>query len=183
MRFAEIIAKGDEKDLSRDNMPISIAMHQIIHDIMNVKLTGGLKMLYLQSKCIELLALQAQMYDDSVNAALYKAPLIIKPGHDTDSIYFAKDYLLQHAAQPPSLTELAKIAGINEFKLKQGFKTLFNNTVFGYLADYKLSQAHELIRCNTPIKEVADQLGYSSVQHFNSAFRKKFGIPPGKLKK
>ncbi|HEY1200219.1 MAG TPA: AraC family transcriptional regulator, partial [Niastella sp.] len=112
-----------------------------------------------------------------------KAPLIIKPGHDTDSIYFAKDYLVQHAAQPPSLNELAKIAGINEFKLKQGFKTLFNNTVFGYLADYKLNQAHELIRSNIPIKEVADQLGYSSVQHFNSAFRKKFGIPPGKLKK
>jgi AraC-like DNA-binding protein len=183
MRFAEVIAKGDEDNLSRDNMPISIAMHQIIHDIMNVKLTGGLKMLYLQSKCIELLALQAQMYDDSINAGLYKTPLIIKPGHDTDSIYFAKDYLVQHAAQPPSLTELAKIAGINEFKLKQGFKTLFNSTVFGYLADYKLNQAHELIRSNIPIKEVSDQLGYSSVQHFNSAFRKKFGIPPGKLKK
>jgi AraC-like DNA-binding protein len=183
MRFAEIIAKGNENDLSSDNMPISIAMHQCIHDIMNVKLTGRLKMMYLQSKCIELLALQAQMYDDTVNAGLYTQPMIIKPGHDTDSIYYAKDYLVQHAAQPPSLTELAKIAGINEFKLKQGFRTLFNTTVFGFLAEYKLTQAHELIRANIPIKDVADRLGYSSVQHFNSAFRKKFGVPPGKLKK
>jgi AraC-like DNA-binding protein len=183
MRFAETIAKGNENDLSRENMPISFAMHQCIHDIMNVKLTGGLKLLYLQSKCIELLAMQAQMYEDALNVSATTPSLIVKPGHDTDSIYYAREYLLQHAAQPPSLTELAKIAGINEFKLKQGFRALFNNTVFGYLADHKLNQARDLIIGNIPIKDVADRLGYSSVQHFNSAFRKKFGVPPGKLKK
>jgi AraC-like DNA-binding protein len=183
MRFAETIAKGNDDDLSRDNMPISFAMHQCIHDIMNVKLSGGLKMLYLQSKCIELLAMQAQMYEDVINTSVSTPSLIVKPGHDTDCIYFAKEYLLQHAAQPPSLTELAKIAGINEFKLKQGFKSLFNNTVFGYLTDFKLNQARDLIISNIPIKDIADQLGYSSVQHFNSAFRKKFGVPPGKMKK
>jgi AraC-like DNA-binding protein len=182
MQFADKIAKGNENDLSRENMPISFAMHQCINDIMHCKITGGLKLLFLQSKCIELLTLQAQMYEDAACAAS-PAPLIVKPGHDTDSIHFAKDYLLQHAAQPPSLTELARIAGINEFKLKQGFKALFNNTVFGYLADFKLNQAHDLLLSNVPIKDVADRLGYSSVQHFNSAFRKKFGMPPGKLVK
>lgn len=182
MQFAEKIAKGTEQDLSRENMPISFAMHQCLNDIMHCKLTGGLKLLFLQSKCIELLTLQAQMYEDAVRSA-NPAPLIVKPGHDTDSIHFAKDYLLRHAAQPPSLTELARVAGINEFKLKQGFKALYNNTVFGYLADYKLNQAHDLLLSNVPIKDVADRLGYSSVQHFNSAFRKKFGMPPGKVKK
>ena len=74
-------------------------------------------------------------------------------------------------------------AGINEFKLKQGFKQVFNNTVFGYLSDYKLNQARELLlRGNTAIKEVADSLGYSSVQHFSHAFRKKFGVPPGRVR-
>ena len=180
MQFAEKIAKGNENDLSRNNMPISFAMHQCINEIMNASFTGGLKLLFLQSKCIELLTLQAQMYED---VACTSSPIIYKPGHDTESIHFAREYLLQHAAQPPSLTELAKIAGINEFKLKQGFKAMFNNTVFGYLTDFKLNQARELLVGNIPIKEVADQLGYSSVQHFNSAFRKKFGCPPGKVKK
>jgi AraC-like DNA-binding protein len=179
MQFAEKIAKGNENDLSQHNMPISFAMHQCIKEIMNASFTGGLKLLFLQSKCIELLTLQAQMYED---AARTSSPIIYKPGHDTDSIHFAREYLLQHAAQPPSLTELAKIAGINEFKLKQGFKAMYNNTVFGYLTDYKLNQAHELLVHNIPIKQVADRLGYSSVQHFNSAFRKKFGCPPGKVK-
>lgn len=180
MQFAEKIAKRNENDLSRGNMPISFAMHQCINEIMNASFTGGLKLLFLQSKCIELLSLQAQMYEDTV---CNSSPIIYKPGHNADSIHFAREYLLQNATQPPSLAELAKIAGINEFKLKQGFKALFNNTVFGYLTDYKLSQARELLVSNMPIKEVADRLGYSSVQHFNSAFRKKFGCPPGKVKK
>jgi AraC-like DNA-binding protein len=181
MQFAEKVAKGNEQDLSRENMPISFAMHQCLQEIMNVKVSGGLKLLFLQSKCIELLTLQAQMYED-VERSSQTPSLIVKPGHDRDSIHFAKEYLLQHAAQPPSLSELARVAGINEFKLKQGFKALFNNTVFGYLTDYKLTQARDLLVAKVPIKDVADRLGYSSVQHFNSAFRKKFGVPPGKLK-
>jgi AraC-like DNA-binding protein len=182
MRFAEKIANGNENDLSRENMPISFAMHQCINDIMHANFTGGLKLLFLQSKCIELLTMQSQMYEDADRASATSS-LICKPGHDTDSIHYAREYLVEHAAQPPSLTELARIAGINEFKLKQGFKALYNNTVFGYLTDYKLTQAKELLVSNVSIKEVADQLGYSSVQHFNSAFRKKFGMPPGKAKK
>jgi AraC-like DNA-binding protein len=182
MEFAEKVAKGNEEDLSRENMPISFAMHQCLQEIMNVKVAGGLKLLFLQSKCIELLTLQAQMYEDA--ARCNQTPsLIVKPGHDTDSIHFAKEYLLQHAAQPPSLSELARISGINEFKLKQGFKALYNNTVFGYLADHKLTEARDLLAANVAIKDVADRLGYSSVQHFSSAFRKKFGVPPGKMKK
>ena len=182
MRFAEKIANGNENDLSRENLPITFAMHQCINEIMHANFTGGLKLLFLQSKCIELLTLQSQMYEDAERTETASS-IICKPGHDTDSIHFAREYLLQHAAQPPSLCELARVAGINEFKLKQGFKVLFNNTVFGYLTDYKLTQARELLVSNVSIKEVADQLGYSSVQHFNSAFRKKFGMPPGKVKR
>jgi len=44
---------------------------------------------------------------------------------------------------------------------------------FGYLADHKLNEAREmLIYRRLSIKEVADQLGYSSVQHFTKAFKK-----------
>jgi AraC-like DNA-binding protein len=94
-----------------------------------------------------------------------------------------RDYLVDHAACPPSLTELAKIAGLNEFKLKKGFKEVFNTSVFAYLSDFKLNEArNELLSGATPIKEVAEQLGYSSVQHFTKAFKGKFGVSPGRVK-
>jgi AraC-like DNA-binding protein len=160
---------------------MSFAMHQCIQEIMHNKLTGGLKLLFLQSKCVELLALQAQMYE---NSTVPSASIICKSDYDKDCIHFAKDYLIQHAQEPPSLIELAKIAGVNEFKLKQGFREVFNTTVFGYLSDYKLNQARDLLLGGqAPIKDISEQLGYSSVQHFNNAFRKKFGVPPGKVRK
>ncbi|MDF2188250.1 AraC family transcriptional regulator [Paraflavitalea sp. CAU 1676] len=178
-RFAEMIAAGKVSQFSRSNMPISFAMHQCIRDVMNCSCEGGLKLLFLQSKCIELLTLQAQMYENT-ERKIVVSPSIV----DKDRICFARDYLVDHVLQPPSLTELAKIAGINEFKLKQGFKQVFNNTVYGYLSDYKLEQAREqLLGGHIAIKEVADHLGYSSVQHFSNAFRKKFGLPPGQVRK
>lgn len=179
-RFAELVSGGKFASLSRDCLPISFAMHQCIRDIIHCRIAGNLKLLYLQSKCVELLAMQAQMYEELAPGA---GPGIAQPA-DKERIWYARDYLLQNAYQPPSLTELARVAGINEFKLKQGFKQEFNNTVFGYLSDYKLHQARELLQQgHTPIKEVAENLGYSSVQHFSNAFRKKFGLTPGSVGK
>jgi len=179
MDFAEKVMVG-QREVSRQHLPISMSMHQCIHEIMNCKVTGGLKLLFLQSKCIELLALQAQAYEEAAG----KTPghTACKSDHDRDCIYHAREYLLEHAQNPPSLTELAKISGINEFKLKQGFKEVFDNTVFGYLSDYRLGQARDLLLEKKAIKDVADELGYSSVQHFSTAFRKKYGVTPGKLR-
>jgi len=179
MQFAEQVARGDNRELHKGNLAISFAMHQCIQDIMHCRYTGGLKLMFLQSKCIELLAMQAQAYEDAAG----KTPQICRSAYDQDCIRFAREYLIRHAQTPPSLSELAKAAGINEFKLKQGFKELFDTTVFGYLSDFKLNQAKELLLSGEiAIKQVADELGYSSVQHFSNAFKKKFGISPGKLR-
>ena len=179
--FADNIMNNRSVQISSENLPISLAMHSCINDIMNCSFTGGLKLLFLQSKCIELLAMQAQAFE---TASKQPKKTSIKSDYDQDRIYYAREYLLQHADCPPSLTELAKVAGINEFKLKQGFKEVFKNTVFGYLSDYKLLQAKTLLTEGTmPIKNIADELGYSSVQHFSTAFKKKFGISPAQSKR
>jgi len=177
--FAENIMNNRSVELSSENLPISLAMHSCISDIMNCHFTGGLKLLFLQSKCLELLALQAQAFEEAAKKTEGPA---LKP-YDKERIYYAREYLLANANHPPCLTELSKIAGINEFKLKHGFKEVFKNTVFGYLSDYKLMRAKELLADNSKdIKNISDELGYSSVQHFSNAFSKKFGISPGKAR-
>jgi len=178
--FAEKIMNNHSVELSSENLPISLAMHSCINDIMNCHFKGGLKLLFLQSKCLELLALQAQAFE---LAAKKTEKPVVKSAYDKERIYYAREYLLANACQPPSLTQLAKVAGINEFKLKQGFKETFDNTVFGYLSDYKLMKAKELLADKQlDIKTISDDLGYSSVQHFNKAFSKKFGVSPGKAR-
>lgn len=176
--FADDIAAGRYTQLSEQNIPISFAMHSCIQDIMNCPFTGGLKLIFLQSKCIELLVLQAEAFTQYIT---HKKQSVLKSAHDKECIYRAQEYLLQHADAPPSLSELAKRCGTNEFKLKNGFRELFQNSVFGYLNEYRLSQAKELLLSGAPIKQVAMDLGYSSTQHFCTAFKKKYGTTPGNV--
>lgn len=106
----------------------------------------------------------------------------IKKEYDRERILFARDYLVRHIENPPSLPELARLAGINEFKLKNGFKEIFDQPVFAWLADFRLEAARaELIKGNRTITEIAFELGYSSPQHFSAAFKKKYGVPPRKI--
>ena len=55
---------------------------------------------------------------------------------------------------PPSLKELAKLIGLNTYKLKTGFKELFGIPVFKYLQGKRLEKAFELIENkNMPIRK------------------------------
>ncbi len=74
-------------------------------------------------------------------------------------------------------------AGLNEFKLKSGFRKMFGRPVFSYLKEHRLEKAGELIRGGgKSVTEVAYETGYSTLQHFSNEFRKKFGVNPGSLK-
>ncbi|WP_160714845.1 helix-turn-helix transcriptional regulator [Chitinophaga solisilvae] len=177
-RFADHVAGGRQARISSDYTPISLAMHQCIREIMACKFAGGLKLLFLQSKAVEMLTLQAEAFDRIENSR----STVLHSSRDRDCIMQAREYLLQHMATPPSLTELAAITGTNVFKLKNGFKELFDTTVFGYLGEVKMSRAKEMLEEGMAIKEVSEILGYSSVQHFGTAFRKRFGITPGAVR-
>jgi AraC family transcriptional activator of pyochelin receptor len=177
--LAEHMDAGRYVQIAEQNLPISWAMHNCIQDILNCNYTEGLKLMFLESKCIELLVLQAEAFETSITKKQHKP---LQSTYERDCLYYARDYLIEHIHQPPSVAELAKLCGINEFKLKQGFKGLFDNSIFGYLSDYRLNYAKVLLLEGIPIKSVAFEMGYSSVQHFSNAFRNKFAVSPGKVK-
>jgi AraC-like DNA-binding protein len=179
-RFADEVAAGRPVELSPLGLPTSMAMQACINDIMNCRFQGGLKLLFLQAKCLELLALQVQAFEQAQQSS---TRAVLRSDYEKDCILQARDYLLQHMDTPPSLPELSRIAGLNTFKLKNGFKEVFNTTVYGYLNDVRLNRAKEQLQAGISIKEIAIQLGYTSVQHFSKAYRKKFGIPPGQSRK
>jgi AraC-like DNA-binding protein len=178
-KFGEQIVLKKSANATEDYMPISLQMHRCLKDIMNCKFSGKLKFLFLQAKSIELLSLQAAAIEQQQQKSTIKSCLTTS--RDRDCILYAREYLLQHMSNPPSLTELAAAAGTNTFKLKNGFKELFDQTVFGYLTTVRLEQARTMLGSGSSIKEVSAHLGYSSVQHFSTAFRKQFGISPGRL--
>ena len=128
---------------------------------------------------MELLVLQA----DSHSRAASLKTSFVKSDYDRDRIIFARDYMLQHMDVPPTIPELARIAGINEFKLKKGYKEIFGTTIFGHLAEVRLQMAKDALQeGKKSISAIAFDLGYSSVQHFSVSFRKRFNMSPRQVK-
>ncbi|MBL1210577.1 AraC family transcriptional regulator [Geminocystis sp. GBBB08] len=136
---------------------------------------GLTKQLYLESKALELFALQFNCCDSST----FTPQKLSLKKDDLERVEYAKDILIKSSLNPPSLTELARKVGLNDRKLKQGFKQLFSTTVFGYLYNYRMEQAQELLRdSNLSVAQVALKVGYSNPEAFSTAFRRKFAQSP-----
>jgi AraC family transcriptional activator of pyochelin receptor len=178
-RFNENVANGNQAMLSPNNLRVNAAMLDTIKSIVNCAFENDLKKMYLLSKSIEFLVLQAE----SCNKDASEPAKYIKTKYEQDCIIYARDHIMHNLESPPGLSALAKIVGINEYKLKRGFKETFGNTVFGYLSDARLEFAkHDLLEDRKTSAEIAFKLGYSSPQHFSNAFKKKFGVSPNKFK-
>jgi len=179
-RFADKMLEGKPVVLAPQSLEVTPDLEQAIQAIVNCRFTGGLKKMYLLSKSIEILVLQAEAYNRSLEVKANKG----LNRTEKEKVLYAREYLIENVETPPSLSELSKIVGINEYNLKKGFKEVFNTTVFGYLSDYRLDTARQqLLDTAKTVSEIAYELGYSSPQHFSSAFRKKFGISPRDAKK
>lgn len=173
--FAKQIKKGKAHTLAQQNMVLDAAMQQCISAVAHYQGSEDTMRMYVYARVAELLWLQQENYLRTQRPQ----PLYVKTEYDRERIVFARDYLLTHMDAPPTLLQLAAIAGINEFKLKRGFKELFNQTVFAYLADVRLQMAARALReKKKTITQIAFELGYASPQHFSMAFKKKFGVAP-----
>lgn len=91
----------------------------------------------------------------------------------------ARDILFHEFKTPPSVEELSKRAGTNQFKLKKLFHHFFNNTPYGLLLEIRMNNAYQLLESKQcQVSVAADRVGYSHASNFSTAFIKHFGIPP-----
>ncbi|MDX6187815.1 AraC family transcriptional regulator [Flavobacterium sp. Fl-318] len=95
------------------------------------------------------------------------------------------DYIIGHLdTSLPSLRELSQIFGINEFKLKHGFRELFSTSIYQFYNEQRLKNAHLLIeQSSLPLKEIAYRSGFSTYANFSKSFKKKFDYAPNELKR
>lgn len=86
--------------------------------------------------------------------------------------------------KPPTVKYLSRKVGVNELKLRIGFKKYFNTSILEWLTDCKWQHAKELVlTTNKPIKEIAALIGYPRTTNFITGFRRKFGSTPGALRR
>jgi AraC-like DNA-binding protein len=93
------------------------------------------------------------------------------------------EYILNHLEEPlPTVKELSKMFGTNEFKLKDSFRHFFNTSIYQFYNDERLKRAHLLIQqTDLPIKAIALISGFNDYTNFYKAFKKRFGYTPSTL--
>jgi AraC-like DNA-binding protein len=153
-------------------------IEKCISDILNCQYTNEFKKYYLHAKATELfiLALGPTYHGHK------RSTTFIKKNTDIEKLHAVKDFIRDNYSNATSLYELSRTFGLNEYKLKRGFKELFNVSVIDFLITCRLEQSKLLLRdANKSVSEIAYQIGYSSPEHFSKAFKKKYGLSPSKI--
>ena len=154
----------------------SIASSECIKKILGNSYTGLVRMTYLESKALELLTYQLKQYKDDQQPTQRQ---VLLRKFDVDKIIEAKEILVSDLKNAPNINELARAVGINENKLKKGFKLIFETTINQFLTKERMELAKLLLMENDrSIQEVADMIGYHSKGHFSHRFKEKFGMLP-----
>jgi AraC family transcriptional regulator, transcriptional activator of the genes for pyochelin and ferripyochelin receptors len=160
------------RSVGKITAPMQIALQQIL----NCPYQGLTKRMYLEAKALELLSLQfAQWLEEEKQATSSPA---LQP-YEIERIRYAKALLTRDLSNPPTLLELSRQVGLNDFKLKRGFRQVFGNTVLGCLQEVRMELAkQQLAEGNLSIAAIAHRVGYASQSHFCQMFKRQFGITP-----
>lgn len=140
------------------------------------ELPAHLRAPYLAAKAWEILC---QVLAEFVNRDAVQRLELNMSSRELNCIYEARDYLAQHYAAPPTISKLARMVGINQTKLKAGFKQALGMTIYQFIIRQRMERASELLLADDQsISEVAYQVGYDYPANFTYAFKKHYGVLP-----
>ncbi|MFZ5813289.1 MAG: helix-turn-helix transcriptional regulator [Thermodesulfobacteriota bacterium] len=155
----------------------SSTKNAILSQIIQNRYSGSMQRLFLESRVLELMAYQLQ---ECLGGQEQEAPYL-KPlkASDVERIHAARELLVMDFENPPTVAQLARTVGINEKKLKNGFRQVYGKPVFEYFRDFRLDHAREMLASGkVTVSETAYRIGYQSLSHFSRAFRQRFGLNP-----
>lgn len=101
---------------------------------------------------------------------------------EREKILKAREVLLQNIGEPITIKALSRKVAMNECYLKKGFKEMFGTTIFDFYQSQRMEHAKYLLyEKGLNVTEVSVLLGYSSISHFSTAFKKHTGLKPCEL--
>lgn len=174
---AELLGRlGLDETTKAVNRQIPAHLNTPLREAMSDQYTGPARRLFAQAKVLEYLGLIVNF--------LHAEDKLERQRRHTQKIRSLKEYLLSMEGRLPTLNQLATDFGLSAKQLNIEFKAEFGQSIFDYITTNRLEQAHDaLLESDTPMKVLAERLGYSHVNHFITAFKRRFGYSPGSLRR
>jgi AraC-like DNA-binding protein len=99
--------------------------------------------------------------------------------HDWAHVEKALRYIHEHSAKPLYIEEIAAQVGITTNRLRSMFRHALGTTCSHYLYSLRIARAKILLcQPDAVITHVAQEVGFESLSHFNTSFRKEVGVSP-----
>ncbi|HYF32877.1 MAG TPA: AraC family transcriptional regulator [Chitinophagaceae bacterium] len=162
-------------------LPLCGKTRIVLEALLNHSYTGSLENIFInaQMQMLLLYSLDCMLGEKEVESFNCK---FLANEADREKIVKAREILLQHIGEPITIKELSRKVAINECYLKKGFKEMFGTTIFDFYQSQRMEHAKYLLyEKGLNVTEVSLMLGYSSISHFSTAFKKHTGLKPCEL--
>ncbi|MDP4263969.1 MAG: AraC family transcriptional regulator [Bacteroidota bacterium] len=162
-------------------LPLCGKTRTVIEALLNHNYTGSLENIYInaQIQMLLLYSMECMIGEKEIDVIHCK---FLANEADREKIAKAREILIQHIGEPITIKELSRKVAMNECYLKKGFKEMFGTTIFDFYQGQRMEHARYLLyEKGLSVTDVSLMLGYSSISHFSTAFKKHTGLKPCEL--
>ncbi|MFT4092550.1 MAG: AraC family transcriptional regulator [Niabella sp.] len=173
------LLKFTKKESFQKSVPLCCKTRGVIEALVNHKYSGSLENIYVNAQLQMLLLYSMDWVADKEE---FISCRFLNSDIDREKITQARDILIQNIGQPVTIKELSRKVAMNECYLKKGFKEMYGTTIFEFYQNQRMEHAKYLLyEKGLNVTDVSMMLGYSSISHFSTAFKKQTGLKPCEL--
>jgi AraC family transcriptional regulator len=115
-----------------------------------------------------------------LTAAAARGPALPRPERWLREAY---ELLHERFREPPTAAQIAARVGVHPAHLARSFRACYRESLGGCARRLRLEwAAGELMRSDVPLVSLAADAGFVDQSHFTRAFKKQFGITPGRYR-
>lgn len=178
--FSESILNFSHTSSFSKSLPLCNKTRNVLDALLNHSYSESLENIFINAQTQMLLLYTMEcMAGDGEDSFTCK---FLANDADREKIALAREILLEHISEPLTIRELSRKAAINECYLKKGFKEMYGTTIFDFFQSQRMEHAKYLLyEKGLSVTDVSALLGYSSISHFSTAFKKHTGLKPCEL--
>jgi AraC family transcriptional regulator len=178
--FSESILNFSHTSSFSKSLPLCSKTRIVLEALLNHSYSESLENIFINAQTQMLLLYSMEcMAGDGEDSFTCK---FLANDADREKIALARKILLEHISEPLTIKELSRKAAINECYLKKGFKEMYGTTIFDFFQSQRMEHAKYLLyEKGLSVTDVSALLGYSSISHFSTAFKKLTGLKPCEL--
>jgi AraC-like DNA-binding protein len=162
-------------------IPLCNRMRLVLDGLLNHNYSDTLENIFVnaQTQMLLLYSLDCMLGEKEIAAVTCK---FLSNEADREKLMKAREILIQQIGEPITIKELSRKVAMNECYLKKGFKEMFGTTIFDFYQSQRMEHAKYLLyEKGLSVTDVSLMLGYSSISHFSTAFKKHTGLKPCEL--